>query len=216
MELSQMDWQVAGLTLNIVGVYFIVNSLILKKPRRFLNEHFGVERRRPLGAIRGALFAQVQLVLGFVFVIAGYFIQVAYHLAGIIDDRASFFSDPSVLMVAAILVVSTVMMTLVLKVCQIFWTRWYFRRQLMDFFRSHPEALERSPNALKEVGEVLGVDRSKEDSVSEYLERLRAFLGIDPDPPGPRASESGTWSRKELTMPSPKPIEKHPATPPRI
>ena len=50
------DWQIIGLTLNIVGVYFILNSLIFKKPRRFLNDYYGIEKRRPKarGARRNA------------------------------------------------------------------------------------------------------------------------------------------------------------------
>lgn len=218
MEDLQIDWQVVGLTLNIVGVYFIVNSLIFKKPRRFLNEHFGIERRRPLSSIRNYVLSQVQLVIGFIFVIGGYFLQVAFHLANSIDDRANFFQEPSVLMIAAILVASTAMVTLVLKLCQIFWTRWSFKRLLMEFFRSHPEALDRSPNALKEVGEILGVERRKEDSVAEYLERLKAFLDIDSDTESARGGDPA--SRKKhaevVGVPRATPTAPHPATPPRI
>ena len=207
------SWQVIGLTLNIVGVYFIVNSLIFKKPRRFLYEHFGIDRKRSLSSIRNNVMSQVQLVIGFIFVITGYFLQVAYHLSLSIDDRSNVFTDPSVIMIAAILIASMTTVTLLLKVIQILWTRQRFKRLLTDFFRQHDWALDKYPATAKEVGEILGVERKKEDSVAEYLLRLKTFLEIESDDPPRRSSDS---SRRHSEVTADLPIETHPATPPRI
>lgn len=211
-----LDWQIVGLTLNIVGVFFIVNSLYFKRPKRLLYEYHGIEKRRPLRAIRDNVLSMVQLVIGFVFLIVGYFLQIADKLAQSIEDRTSFISDPSVLTIAALLILSMTLVTLVLKVFQIFWTKWSFKRILIDFYRENPWALEKYPATAKQAGEILGVTHRKEDSVAEYLKRLMAHLEIEAsESSGSREPGSGTRSRSGLPA-EPVSGATHPATPPRI
>lgn len=215
MDDISIDWQVAGLTLNIVGVFFIVNSLYFKRPSRAIEEHFSVEKKRPLRAIRDSVLSMVQLVIGFVFVIAGYFLQIGHQLAMTVEERSNFFSDPNVLQIAAILIGSMALVTLVLKVCQIFWTKWTFRKLLIVFYRENPWALEKFPATAKEAGEILGVERKKEDSVAEYLDRLRTFLEIQPAPRSPKSDPTAS-TRTRVGIAEPMPTAPHPATPPRI
>lgn len=211
-----LDWQIIGLTLNIVGVFFIVNSLYFKRPKRLLYEYYGIDKKRPLRSIRDNVLSMVQLVIGFVFLIVGYFLQMANHLSLTIDTRESFFSDPSVLTIVAILIISMTLVTMVLKVFQIFWTKWSFKRLLIDFYRENTWALEKYPHTAKQAGEILGVRRDKEDSVAEYLERVMAALEIEV-----REEQSeldpATGSRTRGGRPA-EPISEvtHPATPPRI
>lgn len=217
------NWQVIGLTFNIVGAFFIVNSLVFKRPRRILQEHFGVEKRRSLASIRNYVMSQVQLVIGFVFLIAGYFLELADHLASELNDRDEFAFAPSVLEVAALLLLSMAVVTLVLKVCQIFWTKWTFRRILLEFFRDQPWALDKHPQIAREVAEILGVEQKKEDSIGDFMGRLKKYLDVDaskaappPETPMPR----GRTAPPQAAPPA-SPMERHaprphPATPPRI
>jgi hypothetical protein len=219
MDDITINWDTIGLTLNIVGAFFIVNSLVFKRPRRFLHDYFGVEKRRPLSTIRNHVMSQVQLVIGFVFLISGYFLSLAKNLADEIPDRDSIFSDPGVLTIAAILIVSMLAVTLILKICQILWTKWTFRQLLIDFFRDHPAALDKHPAALKEVGEILGVDHYQDDSVADYSDRLRKVLELPPSTARPdRLSEASNSGRNVRPTPPPEPAatRPHPATPPRI
>ncbi len=214
-----LDWQVIGHTLNIVGAFFIVNSLVFKRPRRFLFDYFGIDKRRPLSSIRNHVMSQVQLVIGFVFLISGYFLLLADHIGENTLERDSFFSDPSVLSIAAILIVSMLVVTLVLKICQIFWTKWTFKRLLIDFFREHAWALEKYPSTLREVGEILGVEHRKEDSVADYMERVRKALEIVGPLPKPEKgpdSASGIRARTLTPPPESRSTLPHPATPPRM
>jgi hypothetical protein len=214
-----IDWNVIGLTLNIVGAFFIVNSLYFKRPRRLLFEYFGEEKRRPLSSIRSLVMSQVQLVIGFVFLISGYFLLLAAHIADGAIEREGFFFHPTVLSIAAILILSMLVVTLVLKVCQIYWTKWTFRRILVDFFRDHPWALEKFPKTLQEVGEVLEVERRKEDSVADYMDRVRTALQIPSAPAKPdRGPDSSASLRVKTLTPPPGAVapRQHPATPPRI
>lgn len=211
----QFDWEFTGPTLSLVGVFFILNSLYFKRPRRFLDEYFGIERKRALRSIRDHVLGQVQLMMGFVFLITGYLLQLGYQLSNKLTDRGSFLSDPGVLTIAALLIGSTAAVTLALKVFQIFWTRWRFRKLLVDFFREHHWALEKYPATAKEVGEILGVERRKEDSVGEYLERLMAHLEIDQTDKRTRSAATGTRTRTGIPA-EPVPAAPHPATPPRI
>jgi hypothetical protein len=211
------DWQIIGLTLNIVGVYFILNSLIFKKPRRFLNDYYGIEKRRPLREIRENVLSQVQLVVGFVFLIFGFFLQISYQLSLRVEERGSFFQDPSVLTIAATLIGSMLLVMIVLKGFQIYWTKRTFRRLLIDFFRENPWALEQYPATAKEVGLILGVTAAKDDSVAEYLDRLRKFLEIDGDTKkNDDARDKSVARPRSAIRQEPISSAPHPATPPRI
>lgn len=215
-----INWQVIGLTLNIVGAFFIVNSLIFKRPLRALQEHFGVEKRRSLSSIRSHVMSQVQLVIGFIFLISGYFLSLAAHLADEVPDRENFFSDPTVLSIAAILISSMLVVTLVLKVGQIFWTKWTFRRLLIDFFRDNASLLEKDAETLKELGQLMDVEKKGEDSVTDYKDRVKKALEIHtPTPRTDRNSElSSSAIRAARPTPPPEPMRAppHPATPPRV
>lgn len=213
------NFHVIGLTLNIVGAFFIVNSLYFKRPRRLLYEYFGSEKRRPLSSIRSLVMSQVQLVIGFVFLISGYFLQLAAQIADNFVDREAWLRDPTVLSIVAILILSMMAVTLALKVCQIFWTRWTFRRILIEYFRDNPASLEKYPATLKEVGEVIGVDHASDDSVADYTARVRKALQIEGPIVRPeRGPDSASGIRSKTLTPPPAPLHPptHPATPPRI
>ncbi|MBI4880275.1 MAG: hypothetical protein HY812_11555 [Planctomycetes bacterium] len=212
----RVNWQIIALTFNIVGFFFILNSLYFKRPKRLLHEYYGIEKQRPLRSIRDHVMNMVQLVIGFVFLILGQFLLIADQLSMTIDDRDSFFGDPSVLTIAAFLIGSMMLVTLVLKVFQIFWTKWSFKRLLTDFYREHSWALQKYPATAKQAGEILGVSHRKEDSVSEYLKRLMAYLEIE-GVEGGAAGEPGTGAGPRSAIPpEPSSTATHPATPPRI
>jgi hypothetical protein len=214
--LDYLDWQIVGLTLNIVGALFIVNSLYFKRPKRLLHEYYGIEKRRPLRSIRDNVMGMVQQVIGFVFLIVGWFIRIGDRLSVGMQDRDNFYSDPGVLTIAALLILSMMLVTLVLKVFQIFWTKWSFKRILIDFYRENSWALEKYPATAKQAGEILGVKHRKEDSVAEYLERLMAVLEIESSEAS-ASREPGTGTRTRTGMGSESVSgATHPATPPRI
>ena len=211
------DWQIIGLTFNILGAFFILNSLYFKRPKRHLQEYYGIEKRRPLRSIRDSVLSMVQLMIGFTFLIFGYVLQIGYQLSHTMDDVVAFWADPSVLQVAAVMILFMLLVTLVLKVFQILWTKWVFRRLLIDFYRKNRWALEKFPASAKEAGEVLGVPHSKDDSVAEYMSRLMAYLDIESDGEEDGAGESKSGQRSRTALPpEPTSAPTHPATPPRI
>ncbi len=215
-DLESIDWQVVGLAFNLFGLFFILNSFYFKRPRRLLEEYVGLEKRRPLKGIRDYVMGNVQLVIGFVFMITGYFLQIAVQLAANMTERPSFLRDPTVLTVAAVLIGSMTLVTLVLKVCQIFWTRWTFRKLLTDFFKEQAWALDKYPQTAKELGELLGVEHRKEDSVADYLRRLKQSLGASAAEPSPAKEQTTVMRPRAGIAAEPVKSGTHPATPPRI
>ena len=209
----RFDWQIIGLTFNILGAFFILNSLYFKHPRRHLEEFHDVGRKRSLRSIRDSVMSMVQLIIGFTFLIFGYVLQIAYQFSLNIDDRENFFLDTSVLTVAAVLIGFMLLVALTLKVFQILWTKWVFRKVLTEFYRRFPEAIDRDPALAKEAGEILGVPHRSDDSVDEYSRRLKRAVGVDPEREAHRKREQA------LPVP-PRPKAEgeapHPATPPRI
>jgi len=158
----------------------------------------------------------VQLVIGFVFMIAGYVLQIGYQLSLQIEERSLFMTDPRVLTIASTLIGSMLLVMFILKGFHMLWTRQTFKRLLVAFFREHPWALEQYPATAKDVGEILGVKQEKDDSVADYLDRLRTFLDIEdpkknaePRDPSQARPRSGIGQEPVSSAP-------HPATPPRI
>ncbi len=214
--LLEIDWQILGLTFNVLGAFFILGSLYFKRARRHLQEYYGIARRRPLRTIRDNVLNMVQLVIGFTFLIFGYVLQIANQFSITLDDRDRFFDHPGVLIVASTLIGFMLLVTLLLKMFQILWTKWVFKRLLIEFYRENSWALEKFPATAKEAGEILGVPRHKEDSVAEYMDRLMKYLAIEPhDDVRARETKSGRRGATAIP-PEPQPITPHPATPPRI
>ena len=214
-----LDWQIVSYSLELVGVFFIVNSLIFKKAKRFLNDQYGIEKKRPLREIRDHVLSQVQLMIGFIFFISGKLLQIGNHLSYGMENKSTFWQDPGVLSIVSVLGLAMAAVALFMKIFQILWTRWTFKRLLIEFYQKNPTLLDGQPATAKEVGQILGVAFTKDDSIVDYLARVKRAMGIDDRG---EKTESGAASRS-LRVPQGVPEEKtsqqpetHPATPPRI
>lgn len=167
-----------GQVFSVVGIIFLANSMGIRNPRRFLNEHFGVEQVQPLKAVHQQIRVKAQIFTGFLFLLVGFSLGI---VAGVVgpsgpDEPATKGVIVRSLMVAAAVVV---VLSLLLRLAQDAWSRRVFRRMLSEFFQEHTSwNFEKHPNTLREIGEILGVQRREEDSIGDYADRLRAVLGL--------------------------------------
>ena len=215
--LGTLDLNVIGLTFNIVGIFFLANSIKFKRSRRVVQEFFGVEKMFPLKTIKEHVVRKIQVYLGFLFLFAGYGIQIA----AIITENASRqdtanMIQPNLLTMAVILVFCVVVITVILKIVEIGWTRVTFKRLLIDFFREHEWELVKNSDIAKEMGELLKIPRDKDDAIEDYIYKIKMALHIkhsSESPPAPVRRER--VDKGLLPSKTGGPLV-HRATPPRI
>ena len=213
--LGTLDLNVIGLTFNIVGIFFLANSIKFKRSRRVVQEFFGVERKYPLKNIREHVVRKIQVYLGFLFLFIGYGLQIGAIISDNLAREDTSMIKPNLLTMAGILVVSVVVFTLFLKIVEVIWTRVTFKRLLIDFFREHEWELVRNTDIAKEMGELLKIPRNKDDAIEDYVLKIKRALHIE------STSAESTVSRKERSEKGIVPAKisnasVHPATPPRI
>lgn len=213
--LGTLDLDVIGLTFGVVGLFFLANSLQFKRIRRVLHEYFGVEKMLPLKEIRTHMVRKVQIYLGFLFLFLGYGVQIAAKIEkNINDSKETSLFQPDLLTVAGIMLVSIVTITVLLKIIQVVWTRVTFKRLLIDFFRDHEWELVRNIDIAKELGFLLKIPFHKDDSIEEYVGKIKKALHI------PTTTNGAAQQRQEKKAALPPKATSsqavHRATPPRI
>jgi ABC-type transport system involved in multi-copper enzyme maturation permease subunit len=171
----------------------------------------------PLKDIREHVVRKIQVYLGFIFLFGGYGIQLSAIISNNVSSNDRSMIRPNLLMVAGILVCSIIAISLLLKVIQIVWTRITFKRLLINFFQGHEWELVRNTDIAKEMGELLKIPRDKDDSIEDYILKIKKALHIEPAPEGPvnhhHRRERAEMGIKPGKLGAP---QVHRATPPRI
>jgi len=174
-----LDLSLLGLTMDIVGVIFLANSMGVRNSRRFLNEHFGVEARKPLAAVHQQLRVKAQIFTGFLFLMVGFSLGIVARISQPSGAAALALEPWLQARALLILVLGIVGVTITLRWLQNVWSLRVFRRLLREFFQEHSDwAFEKHPNDTREIGEILGVGHDGEDSIGDYAERVRGALRL--------------------------------------
>jgi len=220
MSFDALAWRdctatVIGLTLNIVGIVFLANGITFKRPKRVLHEFFGVEKAYPLNKIRDYVLNKTQVYIGFIFLIIGYAVQIWSTLSQHKAQNPAEMLGTNLLFVFLILVASVVLLTVILKIVQFAWTRWNFKHMMIDFFRDHDWELVRNPEVAKQIGYLLKIPRNKDDSIEDYVLRVKQALHIPVDNGGGTPAKADR-PEAHISQKTPSMDELHPATPPRI
>ncbi|MBK9384287.1 MAG: hypothetical protein IPN34_05630 [Planctomycetes bacterium] len=164
------DFIIIGLTMNIVGTFFLANSIVFKRPRRVIEEFF-VSRPGSLLEIRDYIFTKIQVIIGFVFVFCGFGLQIVAH----VDKLA----DPTIFLVVAIAAIF--LTAFLIGTIGYATSRRAFKRYLKDFFRKNPWPFARNMGLTQEIGEIFGIPKSPDDTVEMYCAKLRRELKL-PEP----------------------------------
>jgi hypothetical protein len=159
---------VIGLTCNLVGIFLLANSIIFRSPRRLIEEFFGVDRGS-LRPLRDYILNKIQVVIGFLFLTAGFLLQGLSAWSQI--EKAAL-----VLGICGALVAFAFGVYFVGAV----YSRRSFRKHLSEFFRQNPFPFEKNMRLTKQIGRVFGIEESPDDSVEDYAAKVGRALGIDP------------------------------------
>jgi hypothetical protein len=172
------DFIIIGLTMNIVGTFFLANSIVFKRPRRVIEEFF-VSRPGSLLEIRDYIFTKIQVIIGFVFIFCGFGLQIVAH----VDKLA----NPTVFLVVAIAAIF--LTAFLIGTIGYATSRRAFKRYLKDFFRKNPWPFARDMALTQEIGEIFGIPKNPDDTVEMYCAKLRRELKL-PEPGGSDRGET--------------------------
>lgn len=154
---------VIGLTCNVVGVFFLVNSIRFREPRKALADTLGVGGRSLL-KVRDTALNNMQVIIGFLFLTTGFLLQFVakwdMQLATLLWCIGILGFAGAVYAIGA------------------YSSRRAFRRLLREFFQSQQWSFQDDMELTKEIGEVLGVPLAKDMTVEAYVHQVRQALGV--------------------------------------
>ncbi|MSR46891.1 MAG: hypothetical protein EXS13_07495 [Planctomycetes bacterium] len=177
--LDRLNPTVIGCALNVIGLFFLASAISFKQPRRQIEELLGLERSRSLLLVREHLVNQIQTYLGFGILVIGFVLLMGEALERTRPVGAEG-SDPHLVWIVALLTVAMLGTTAALKLIKEGYVRSKFRRLLREVVRDSKFNLEKSPQLAVQIGELLHIPKGADESVAEYIGKVRAVLGLAP------------------------------------
>ncbi|MEE9392733.1 MAG: hypothetical protein V3W41_09530 [Planctomycetota bacterium] len=172
--MSQFDVEFLSLALATVGLFFICCAVLQKKPKHVLAELFGVNKRG-LRDLKSSVFKRNQVVMGFLCVVMAIvvdvFIAPAPDADGILEDLSP---GAKVLALIAFLVA----LCGILNYLSRLWSKAAFKRLVFEVVTEYQWPFEENMVLTKEIGKLLGVPQSDDDTVEAYVARIRKHLKI--------------------------------------
>lgn len=169
-----------GLTCNVVGVFFLANSIRFRDPSKALSDALGVGGRSLL-KVRDTALNNMQVIIGFLFLTAGFLLQIVAQW----DQQLT-----TLLWCAGIIACA----------CAVYGVGAYnsrraFRKLLREFFQAHHWSFGDDMELTKEIGEILGVPMGKDMTVEAYVHRVREALGV------PHPSKQAPERARRIALP---------------
>lgn len=164
---------VIGLTCNVVGVFFLANSIRFREPRKALNDALGLGGRSLL-KVRDTALNNMQVIIGFLFLTTGFLLQIVAKWD--MELTTLIFCGAIILFAGAVYAIGA------------YSSRRAFRRLLREFFQSEQWSFQDDMELTKEIGEILGVPLAPDMTVEAYVHRVRQALGVA-NPQKPAAND---------------------------
>jgi hypothetical protein len=157
---------VIGLTCCLVGVFFLANSIIFRRPRKVIEEFFGVGVGS-LTVIRDYALNKMQVVIGFLFLNAGFLLEAFAFLDGL--ERQ---------LLTTVICIAIVGFAGLVYLVGLIWSRRSFRRYLSEFFGKHNWSFTENMQMTKEIGLLLGIPHTPDMTVEDYVRKVKQALGV--------------------------------------
>lgn len=183
---------VIGLTCNLVGVFFLANSMIFRKLWKVIQEFFGV-RSKSLNSIKHYTLNNFQVALGFMFLTVGFLLEIYARLDAL---KAEWATTTTLVCLAIVFLAAGIYLIGAL------YSRKQFKRYLRKFFQEHPEAFNKEMVLTKEIGEFLGIPHDQETTAEDYMNRVKRALGLVDEEPVARGMVPGPRRRTRSVLPS--------------
>lgn len=182
---------VIGLTCNLIGVFFLANSIVFRRRRRVIAEFFGVGGGS-LNSIKDYALNKMQVVLGFLFLCVGFLFQIPPWwdtIGGAVVDPEKVASAQ---LVTFSICVGLVGLAAALYFIGAYSSRRSFRRLLQEFFQEHAWSFSDNMQLTKEIGLFLGVPLTEDMTVEQYVHKVRQELNVADKPQGEQPVSSRT------------------------
>lgn len=165
----------------LVGAFFLAKSVARRREKGQMRDLLGLPTDK-VKRFRNFFVQRLERIVGFVFILVGVGIHLyvvvrsAQKGGGANDPREAFGEISTYLAIASI--------TMLLITAAMHWICSYFARRIfLDILGYYMVRqgynLEDDPRLMKQIGEMLGLERSPEDSVESYRERLERGLRLD-------------------------------------
>lgn len=174
--MSEFEYDFLSLVLATVGLFFICCATVQKKPKHILEEAFGLYRGG-LRDLKSSVFKRNQVVMGFLCVVLAI---VANIFGTSTADSGGMLSGFGAISLVAILIASMAALGGVLNYFSRLWSKSAFRQLISEVVSESAWPLEENMPMVREIGKLLGLPPSQEDTVEGYVQRLRAHLDLPP------------------------------------
>lgn len=159
---------VIGLTCNVVGVFFLANSIRFREPRKALEEALG-QGQPGIGKAQDTALNSMQVVLGFLFLTVGFLLQVVGQWDGQLLTLAA--CGGIIAFAVGVYAIGA------------YSSRRAFKRLLREFFQQQRNwSFTEDMELTKEIGQILGVPYSGDMTRDVYIHQVQKALGITAAP----------------------------------
>jgi hypothetical protein len=188
--MDSAELAVIGLTCNLVGVFFLANSIIFRRTRKVIEEFFGVGAGS-LASVRDYSLNKIQVVIGFLFLNTGFLLQ-GFSVLDAIRERLT----------TVLVCLGIVGFAGVVYLVGATYSRRTFRRYLRDFFQQNPWDFQSNMVLTQEIGVHLGVRHTPDMTVEDYVRAVRRALDLPAEaersPKLPTLGERGRRLRDDI------------------
>jgi hypothetical protein len=164
--MANPELAVVGLVCNVVGVFFLANSIRFREPRKAIEENLGVAAKS-LDRVRDTALNNMQVMNGFLFLTAGFLLQIMGQWDAVSGHISTLGLCAGIVAFAG----------LTYAVGAVY-SRRTFRKLLREFFQQHQWSFTENMTVTKEIGEFLGVPHSEDATVETYVRQVRQALGV--------------------------------------
>jgi hypothetical protein len=191
--MSNPELAVIGLTCNVVGVFFLANSIRFREPKKAVEEVLGAVLKS-LDRARDTALNNMQVMIGFLFLTAGFLLQVMGQWEQVGGEIATLSICAGIVGFAA-----------AVYFFGAYSSRRAFKKVLRDYFQREPWSFDANMALTKEIGTLFGVERTPDMTVETYVHRVRSALGVTLPPPDPNrpSTSDRTGGRRLRDLPLP-------------
>jgi hypothetical protein len=164
--------------LILLGTFFLAKAIVAKGQKLTMKELLGL-RIDKLKAYRNHIIQRLEAAFGFFFVMAG----VAIHLYVLLRKGLDAKEPREAYGHIAEYLGGTIVAMVLLAVLFHYVCKWVSRRSFVEILAylvvRYRYRLDEDQEMLKELGEVLKVDRRADDTVESYARRVEEAMGLD-------------------------------------